>query len=162
MNLTHLKIYERNIHSTFAISQSHSHRHLKEYVRGTDPWKIPVLSAVLRCLCILSTGEGLSLKEWGYWPRFNGWHLAVILQVQQTWELAGSERCPTQREIPGHSLLWTRRAQRVSGLLFIGHKGLGFSHSYFPSWSQFRYVTFSESLITKMLFRLDLSFKQEK
>lgn len=36
------------------------------------------------------------------------------LQAQQTEELTGSEKCPSKRDFSGHSLLQSKRAQRIS------------------------------------------------
>lgn len=50
-------------------------------------------------LCISPVGEWLSIEDGKYWPRIH--HCSPILWV---WEFSSYERCPTQREIAGHSL----------------------------------------------------------
>lgn len=99
----------------------------------------------MRCLCIFLPGPGLSLQELGYQPWIHHYH-SVMHPVEQTREFPGSERCPRQREVAGHSCCGLGKLRGSSS-----DKISDFSHSHLPSWSQFRSETSFEILIMKIL-----------
>lgn len=63
---------------------------------------------------------------------------------------------PTQREFSGHSPIADQESSKAltQDCCSEGDKRDDFGHSNFPSWLQFRSVTFKKSSITKLLFHL--------
>lgn len=138
-----LRVYDRNIHCTFAIAYSHCmHTDLKQYRQSINLWLMP-----------LKFGEGLTfdafissqrVKSWAFGsgrdqPRIH--RCSLVLQVQQNWEFTDFERCPFRGRCWSQSSvkrvsLWTsvfRAARKWALATAIFHPG----HSSCQHFSKF-------------------------